>query len=77
MNRFPRYQIRTFRGYDKATNLDDAMSKAKSMIQSIKQDGWCDEYWWARIIDVNEGFSKVVWLRGCNMYNQSHWLSLC
>lgn len=77
MNRYPRYQIVTFRGNDRASNYDDALSKAKDMMQAIKREGWCCEYWWARIIDLNKGFSKLVWLRGCYLYNQTQWLSLC
>lgn len=71
-----RYTIQTFRGYQCIDDYQQAFALAKEMIEGVKQDMWCNDYWWARIIDNHKSLSRLVWLRGNYCWQQSQWLHL-
>ena len=70
------YTIRTFRGYEDYEDYGYAIAGAKFMILDIKNDGWCDEYWWCEVIDNLTGLSKMVTLLGARYFSVSRWLHL-
>ena len=71
-----RYTIRTFRGYEDYEDYGYAVAGAKFMILDIKNDGWCDDYWWCEIIDNHRGVSKIVTLMGARYFSFTRWLHL-
>lgn len=71
-----RYQVRTFRGYQDFVDYSSAYIATRTMIQEIKDDKWCDEYWWAEIYDRNKCRSRLVWLRGNYCFLETQWLHL-
>lgn len=71
-----RYTIRTFRGYKDYEDYGYAVAGAQFMILDIKNDGWCQEYWWCEIIDNHRGVSKIVTLLGARYFSFSRWMHL-
>lgn len=71
-----RYTIITFRDYMESDYFDTAVEKAKMLIKDIKADGWCDDYWWARVHDNHKGRSRMIWLRGNYYWSLTQWLAL-
>lgn len=71
-----RFTIVTFRGYDESEYYDTAIEKAKMMVKGIKFDKWCEEYWWARVLDNYKGRSRLIWLRGNYQWSLTQWLAL-
>lgn len=56
-----RYQVVTFRGYQYCNNVPEAIKAAKEMVLGIVNDKWDNTFWWARIIDIHVGISKLVY----------------
>lgn len=71
-----RYKVYTFRGWEEYRFYDFAYGAAIKMIDSIKADKWCEEYWWAYIYDTHKGLRQLIWLRGNYCYQKTQWLIL-
>lgn len=71
-----RFQVRTFRGLRDCVDYASADTVARAMIQGIKEDDWCDDYWWAEIYDRYKCRSRILWLRGHYMFLKTQWLHL-
>lgn len=71
-----RFTVRSFRGYAEVDDYDSAVASAQLMILGIKQDGWCDEYWWCEVIDNQRRVSLIVTVAGVCGYSCTQWLAL-
>lgn len=69
-----RYAVITFRGYVMASSFLEAKSEAKKAISGIVDDGFGDNYRWARIVDRHKHLSRVVTLMGNYRWYLSAWL---
>ena len=71
-----RFTVRSFRGYAEVDDYDSAVNSALLMILDIKEDGWCEEYWWCEIIDNQRSVSLIVSVPYVGVYSCTPWLSL-
>lgn len=71
-----RFTVRSFRGYAEVDDYDSAVTCAQLMILGIKEDGWCDEYWWSEIIDNQRSVSLIVSVPYVGVYSCTPWLFL-
>ena len=71
-----RFTVRSFRGYAEVDDYDSAVTCAQLMILGIKEDGWCEEYWWSEIIDNQRYVSLIVSVPYVGVYSCTPWLSL-
>ena len=71
-----RYCVRTFRGYDCTDLYTEAEQKAKDMIMDIMTDNWCEEFWWATIIDNQQNRQKLWTCPQVGQWSVTGWLHL-
>lgn len=71
-----RYCVRTFRGYDCTNLYTEAEQMAKDMIMDIMTDNWSQEYWWAAIIDNQQGQQKLWSCPQVGQWAYTGWLHL-
>lgn len=71
-----RFTVRSFRGYAEVDDYDSAVNCAQLMILGIKEDGWCNEYWWCEIIDNQQSVSLIVTVAYPDVYSCTPWLYL-
>lgn len=71
-----RYQVVTFRGYQYCNNVTGAIKTAKEMVLGIVNDKWDNSFWWARIIDVHVGTSKIIYTLSNGRFCSTNWVTL-